>query len=278
MATNKIKDHLTSAGVSKDIVELYDNATNGSDKNAKKSKYYNFFTNTEWGRILAGSGVPIDSLPDDMLTDIANTYGITVDQIKNDYAEALTLSYEKKYGKENYINRMKVQNDVDVLMNAFNKYQPDTMNVDPTTGLSNQYQTYLDALNAASNQQYNIAMQELDVAENQMLRSIGLSQRQMERDIAKRRQQALKSGMSTAQLAAQEQQNILAAQTGATQIAQQYADQRYGTINQFAGSAAQNYANVLGQQTESLVNAQNNSYNNLMSAWAQMYAADKYQQ
>lgn len=205
-----------------------------------------------------------------------NYHWIRDDLYDNMYNQFVSENYGSLFGNE--ASQMSMNKNIGMLMDAFNKYQPDTMNVDPTTGLSNQYQTYLDALNAASNQQYNIAMQELDVAENQMLRSIGLSQRQMERDIAKRRQQALKSGMSTAQLAAQEQQNILAAQTGATQIAQQYADQRYGTINQFAGSAAQNYANVLGQQTESLVNAQNNSYNNLMSAWAQMYAADKYQQ
>lgn len=197
------------------------------------------------------------------------------DQFDEIYDRFVADNYDTLFGNEAKQNLM--DSNVGLLMDAFGKYQPDTMNVDPTTGLSNQYQTYLDALNAASDQQYNIAMQELDVAENQMLRSIGLSQRQMERDIAKRRQQALKSGMSTAQLAAQEQQNILAAQTGATQIAQQYADQRYGMVNQFAGNAAQNYANVLGQQTESLVNSQNNSYSNLMSAWAQMYAADKYQ-
>lgn len=256
MAKNNIVDDLKKAGA----------VTNGSDKTAKNSKYFNFFTNTDWGKILARSGVSIDTLPDNMLTDIANTYGITVDQLKNHYDKALTLNYENKYGKEDYVNRMQMQNDVDALMNAFKQQ------INPETGLTNEYQSYLDALNAASQDQYNIAMQELDVAENQMLRSVGLSQRQMERDIAKRRQQALKSGMSTAQLAAQEQQNILAAQTGATQIAQQYADQRYNTINQFAGAQSQNYANVLGQQ----VDMQNNTYNNLMNVWAQKYAADMY--
>ena len=49
-------------------------------------------------------------------------------------------------------------------MNAFKQQ------VNPETGLTNEYQSYLDALNAASQDQYNIAMQELDVAENQMLR------------------------------------------------------------------------------------------------------------
>lgn len=152
-------------------------------------------------------------------------------------------------------------------------------------GLNTDYQAYLDALNTASDIQYQTAMDELAMAENQMYRSIGLSQRQMERDIAKRRQQALKSGMSTAQLAAQEQQNILAAQTGAAQIAQQYADQRYSTINQFAGTQAQNYANTLAQQTQYNQNLQ--QFNAQQSAnWAsalaqvfpQYYAADQYKE
>ena len=190
---------------------------------------------------------------------LAAENGMTVEQYK---------SYVRTMFDTDYAKQVQITNDVDALMNAFKQQ------VNPETGLTNEYQSYLDALNAASQDQYNIAMQELDVAENQMLRSVGLSQRQMERDIAKRRQQALKSGMSTAQLAAQEQQNILAAQTGATQIAQQYADQRYNTINQFAGAQSQNYANVLGQQ----VDMQNNTYNNLMSVWAQKYAADMYKE
>lgn len=151
------------------------------------------------------------------------------------------------------------------------------------SGLNAEYEALLAAQNAAVNQQYAAEMQELDKAESDMYRSIGMSQRMMERDIAKRRQQALKSGMSTAQLAAQEQQNILAAQTGAAQIAQQYADQRYGAISQFAGANAQNYANVLAQQQSygqqlQQFNAQQqaNWANTLASAYAQNYASDKY--
>jgi hypothetical protein len=163
-------------------------------------------------------------------------------------------------------------------------------------GLTTDYQKLLDAQNAAVNQQYAAEMQELDRAESDMYRSIGMSQRMMERDIAKRRQQALKSGMSTAQLAAQEQQNILAAQTGAAQIAQQFADQRYGVISQFAGAGAQNYANMLAQQQQyaqslnqynnDLINQQvqfnaqqqANWANTLASAYAQNYASDVYKE
>lgn len=166
------------------------------------------------------------------------------------------------------------------LRNAFN-FQPIENQLNEQ-GLNADYARQLAALNEASQIQYNTSMNELARAENEMYRSIGLSQMQYERDIAKRRQQALKSGMSTAQLAAQEQSNILAAQTGATQIAQNYANQRYNTITQFAGSASQNYANVLGNQigwNQNVAgqNASNlNNYNTgLMNAYAQLYAADR---
>ena len=161
-------------------------------------------------------------------------------------------------------------------------------------GLTSDYQAILNAQNEVVNQQYAAELQELARAENDMYRAIGLSQRQMERDIAKRRQQALKSGMSTAQLAAQEQQNILAAQMGATQIAQQYNDQRYGVINQFAGATAQNYNDVLAQQQQyaqsinqfntnlmnqqTQFNAQQNANwaNTLANIYGQNYASDSY--
>lgn len=163
------------------------------------------------------------------------------------------------------------------------------------SGLTSDYQALLDAQNAIVNQQYAAEMGELARAENDMYRSIGLSQRQMERDIAKRRQQALKSGMSTAQLAAQEQQNILTAQLGATQIAQDYANRRYGVINQFAGTTAQNYADILAQQQQyaqgiqefnnNLINQQTQFNAQQKANWAQAlatvypqnYAADKYE-
>lgn len=141
-------------------------------------------------------------------------------------------------------------------------------------GLTSDYQAILDAQNEVVNQQYAAELQDLARAENDMYRAIGLSQRQMERDIAKRRQQALKSGMSTAQLAAQEQQNILTAQLGATQIAQDYANKRYGVINQFAGANAQNYVDILAQQQQYAQGIQEFN-NNLMNQQTQFNAQQK---
>lgn len=183
-------------------------------------------------------------------------------------------------------NAMAASMSIEALQQAFSGLQPQAITQQLNEqGLNADYQMYLDALNNTADIQYQTAMDELAREEGMVLRSIGLSQRQMERDIAKRRQQALKSGMSTAQLAAQEQQNILAMQTGAAQIAQQYADQRYSTINQFAGTQAQNYADVLSQQMQysqglEQFNAQQsaNWASALTQAFPQYYAADKYEQ
>ena len=184
------------------------------------------------------------------------------DQIYDEYyAEVIAPNLDNAIAQRNQDTALA---EVQALRNAFG----------PTTnelGLNADLQRLLDARNQASQMQYDIAMQELNRAEQEMFRATGMAQRQMERDIAKRRQQALKSGMSTAQLAAQEQQNILAAQSGAAQIAQQYADQRYNTINQFAGYASQNYADVLATQSQ-----YNQDWNNkLADTYAQIYAANK---
>lgn len=171
------------------------------------------------------------------------------------------------------------QRNVGALANAI-EFNPITQDLN-SMGLNVDYARQLQALNQSTAAQYEASMNELARAENDMYRSIGMSQMQYERDIAKRRQQALKSGMSTAQLAAQEQANILAAQTGATQIAQNYMNQRYNTINSFAGRGAQNYAQVLANQinwnqnvaTQNAANQVN--YNSaLMNLYGQTYAAD----
>ena len=210
------------------------------------------------------------------------------DAFDDAYDTFVSDNYNALFSSEvqNAYNASQMKSSIGALQNAFSGLEPQALTQDlNAAGLNTDYQTYLDALNAVSEQQYQTAMNELSIAENEMYRAIGLSQRQMERDIAKRRQQALKSGMSTAQLAAQEQQNILAAQTGAAQIAQQYADQRYSTINQFAGVNAQNYADTLANQIQYTQNL--NQFNAQQSAnWSaalaeafpQYYAADQYKQ
>lgn len=209
---------------------------------------------------------------DDKFDDIYDEF------VSDNYDALLGSEAQRNYQSENYSAALKAWTDAMNASGIQNQMLPYT-----TDGsLNADYAALLSSMNQATDEKYSAAMSELQRAENDMYRTLGMTQRQMERDIAKRRQQALKSGMSTAQLAAQEQQNLLAAQTGATQIAQQYADQRYNTINQFAGARAQNYTNALqsqigwNQQAQMANQTANNNWaQTIANAYAQLYAADK---
>jgi hypothetical protein len=74
--------------------------------------------------------------------------------------------------------------------------------------------------------------------------TLGRTQLQNERDIAQRRMQAQRSGMTSSQLAAFEMQNIMAGQLGAQQVAQQSMLEMAGVEAQYAGLEAQNQANL----------------------------------
>ena len=112
------------------------------------------------------------------------------------------------------------------------------------------YSQYLHALDSASQSQFDTVMQDIQRNEMAMLQAVGMQQRQLEMDIAKRRQQAIKGGMSSAQLATQEMQNIMAAQQGATQIAQQAGAERFGMIREFAGQSSMNQAMAFRDVTQ----------------------------
>ena len=209
---------------------------------------------------------------DDRFDDIYDEF------VSDNYDSLLGSEAQRNYQSESYSAALKAWT------NAMSESGIQNQMLDYTTDgtLNADYAALLSSMNQATDEKYSAAMSELQRAENDMYRTLGMTQRQMERDIAKRRQQALKSGMSTAQLAAQEQQNLLAAQTGATQIAQQYADQRYNTINQFAGARAQNYTNALqsqigwNQQAQTANQTANNNWaQTVANAYAQLYAADK---
>ena len=261
----------------------------GNESN-RANKQIDLF-NTKLNEIAEATIRKGSKLSNDELKDIigsSNWSWYYNDAFDDAYDTFVSDNYNALFSSEaqNAYNASQMKSSIGALQNAFSGLEPKALTQDlNAAGLNTDYQTYLDALNAVSEQQYQTAMNELSIAENEMYRAIGLSQRQMERDIAKRRQQALKSGMSTAQLAAQEQQNILAAQTGAAQIAQQYADQRYSTINQFAGVNAQNYADTLANQIQYTQNLNQftaqqsaNWSAALAEAFPQYYAADQYKQ
>lgn len=105
----------------------------------------------------------------------------------------------------------------------------------------------------------------LEQAELDAYKQIGYQQQALENQIAENRLKALKSGTTSAQLAAQQLNNMFAAQSGAAEIAANAMNQRL--------TSAQNYA---AQRT----NVVNDMYNNiqankqaLLTSGAQNYAA-----
>lgn len=108
-------------------------------------------------------------------------------------------------------------------------------------------QDQLSALNELTRQKQDAQLKGLDSAEQMMYRSIGLQQQQLENNIRDRRKQALKSGATSAQLASQELQTLLASQQGAQMYAQQYGDARMQSDQMFAGAEQQNILSVMDQ-------------------------------
>lgn len=106
-------------------------------------------------------------------------------------------------------------------------------------------QQMLSASNAAIGQQRQAGMGALSSVERDMYSILGQQQLQTERDISQRRMMALRSGQTSAQLAAQELQNIQTIALGAQQTAQQYDMQRQELMREFAGAESMNEAAIL---------------------------------
>lgn len=280
-------DYKTRTPSLEDLIKAGGGGINTGESNIKNRQYkiFNQYINAiADATIRKGSKLTDDDLKDIIGED--NWAWYRDDKFDDIYDEFVSDNYEallgseaqRNYQSENYSAALKAWTDAMNASGIQNQMLPYT-----TDGTLNaDYAALLSSMNQATDEKYSASMSELQRAENDMYRTLGMTQRQMERDIAKRRQQALKSGMSTAQLAAQEQQNLLAAQTGATQIAQQYADQRYNTINQFAGARAQNYTTALqsqigwNQQAQVANQTANNNWaQTIANAYAQLYAADK---
>lgn len=99
-------------------------------------------------------------------------------------------------------------------------------------GLSEQS---IAARQAGITAQEQASMEALGALETGMNRRMGMEQLQNERDIAKRRMMSVRSGMSSTNLAAQEMQNLMAGQVGATKIAEDTQEDRMALMTQFAG-------------------------------------------
>lgn len=126
-------------------------------------------------------------------------------------------------------------------------------------------QKYKQDLYAAIDAEQREVNASLEQAELDAYKQIGYQQQALENQIAENRLKALKSGTTSAQLAAQQLNNMFAAQSGAAEIAANAMNQRL--------TSAQNYA---AQRT----NVVNDMYNNiqankqaLLTSGAQNYAA-----
>lgn len=134
--------------------------------------------------------------------------------------------------------------------------------VDPNGLQAQQYRT--DMLNAinAEEAQYNATLNNLEL---DAYRQIGYQQQELENQIAENRLKAIKSGTTSAQLAAQQLNNMFAAQSGAAQIAQQAMNDRL--------SAAQQYSQMRNTGlTTGLYDTINNNRQALATTGAQNYA------
>lgn len=79
------------------------------------------------------------------------------------------------------------------------------------------------------------AQASVDSIESGLFDQMGRMQLNTERDIAKRRMQALRQGMPSSQLAAMELQNIQTAQLGAQEVSREYDQMRTDMATEFAG-------------------------------------------
>lgn len=82
--------------------------------------------------------------------------------------------------------------------------------------------------------------------ESNMFDQMGRQQINIERDIASRRMQALRSGMPSSQLAAMELQNIQTAQLGAQQVSQEYDQLRMQMQMELAGAEQMMAGQMMG--------------------------------
>lgn len=130
---------------------------------------------------------------------------------------------------------------------------------------STQSQRYLQDIYGAIDREQALDEAVLSNAEIDAYKQIGYQQQELENTIAENRMKALKSGTTSAQLAAQQLQNMFAAQSGAAQVAGNVMNQRI--------SNAQNFANQRTQAYSGLYDTINTNKQTLATAGAQNYAA-----
>lgn len=136
-----------------------------------------------------------------------------------------TNKLHKDVTSEDYINSL--------IEDAYKNYA--NLNVDPNSAQSQQY---MSDMYAAINREQSEVEAALSNAELDAYRQIGYQQQELENQIAENRLKALKSGTTSAQLAAQQLNNMFAAQAGASQIAANAMNARVGNAQEYASQRA----------------------------------------
>lgn len=167
-----------------------------------------------------------------------------------------------KYNTEQVDNTKSSTSPYDSGLDYYKSLIEDSLATNKNSEFAKQYQadmygsinSYEQATNAT------LASAELDA-----YKMLGQQQLQLENQIAAQRMQALKSGVTSAQLASQELANMFAAQSSAQQVAQNVLAQRADVANTFN----QQRAGV----TDSLYNMLANNQTTAANAYAQLGAA-----
>lgn len=137
------------------------------------------------------------------------------------------------------------------------------MILDPDSSVAQRYLSDMTNSINAEEAEYNKTLNDLELS---AYRQIGYAQQELENTIAENRLKAIKSGTTSAQLAAQQLNSMFAAQSGAATIAQQAYSDRL--------SAAQEYSQMRNTGlTTSLYDTINNNKTTLNTTGAQNLAA-----
>lgn len=145
--------------------------------------------------------------------------------IESDIPNSNNTAYNTDVTSNNYINSL--------IEDAYKNYA--NLNVDPNSAQSQQY---MNDMYAAINREQAEVEAALSNAELDAYRQIGYQQQELENQIAENRLKALKSGTTSAQLAAQQLNNMFAAQAGASQIAANAMNARVGNAQDYASQRA----------------------------------------
>lgn len=151
--------------------------------------------------------------------------GLTLIDPTNDTNDTNKDPFNKDVTSKDYINSL--------IEDAYKNYA--NLNVDPNSAQSQQYMN--DMYAAIDREQAEIEAA-LSNAELDAYRQIGYQQQELENQIAENRLKALKSGTTSAQLAAQQLNNMFAAQAGASQIAANAMNARVGNAQDYASQRA----------------------------------------